>query len=282
MRPIKLLTDSTCDLSDETIKQNDIGIIPLYVNFGTRSYKDNVDIKTADLFSKVKETGKLPTTSAPTVADFSAEFKKYINKDMDILHISISSRISASYQNACTAAAQFPEGRIKVIDSWSLSTGIGILDMVAADCIKEGMTLEDTFNTVQSKVPKVRVQFILDTVEYLHKGGRCSGLQMLLSSILEIHPIIKVTEGSIHMAAKVRGNRQAVLNSLVKNAVDNLKSMDKKRVFISNTEYPEGAAWVKDQLAKTNAIKQILITGANCVIASHCGPNVVSIVYIEI
>jgi DegV family protein with EDD domain len=281
MRHIKLFADSTCDLSEEIIKQNDISIIPLYVNFGKESYKDNIDIKPAELFLRVKEKGKLPMTSAPTPDNFSTEFKKYIDKDMDILHISLSSKISASFQNACAAAAQFPDGRIKVIDSSNLSSGIGILVMTAADCAASGLSLDEIVSRVQSGIAKVRTEFIIDTVEYLHKGGRCSGLQMLLSSILEIHPIIKVDEGSMHMAAKIRGNRQVVLRRLVKDILDNKGSLNKERIFITHTMSDDDAVWIKTQLAELRGIKQIYITNASCVIASHCGPKTIGIIYME-
>jgi DegV family protein with EDD domain len=281
MRAVKLFTDSTSDLSEDILKKYDIGVIPLYVNFGTKSYRDNVDIKPAELFRRVKETGKLPMTSAPTLADFGGEFQKYIDRDMDVLHISLSSKISASYQNACMAASQFPEGRIKVIDSLNLSTGVGILVSNAADCVASGLNLNDIVPIVQSKVGQVRTEFIINTVEYLHKGGRCSGLQMLLSSLLEIHPIIKVSDGAMRMAAKVRGNRQIVLRNLVKDALDNKGSIDRERIFITHTESADDAAWIKTQLAGLKGIKQIYITEASCVIASHCGPRTIGIIYLE-
>jgi DegV family protein with EDD domain len=280
MRPVKLFTDSTSDLPPEIVKQDEIAIIPLYVNFGTLSYRDGIDIKPAELYRKVKETGKLPMTSAPTVADFNAEFKKYVDNQMDILHISISSKISSSYQNACTAAEQFPAGRIKVIDSLNLSSGIGIQVLAAADCIRRGLCLAETAANVQTVVATVRSQFILDTVEYLHKGGRCSGLQMLLSSLLEIHPIIAVADGSMHMAAKIRGNRQVVLHSLVKDTIGKIDSIKLQRVIVTHSECVNDAKCIADQLAALNKIEKILIADASCVISSHCGPNTTGIFYL--
>jgi len=256
-------------------------VIPLYVNFGVNSYKDNVDIKPPELFRKVKESGILPMTSAPTVADFIAEFKKYIDKDMDIIHISISSKISASYQNACNAALQFPDGRITVIDSLNLSSGIGMLVMKAADCIGSGMSRDDTVRTVITSIPKVRTEFIIDTVEYLHRGGRCSGLQMLMSSLLEIHPIIRVADGSMQLAAKVRGNRQVVLNRLIKDAVNVLDKIDPTIVFITHAESDDDAVLIKNRLTGYDGIKHLAVTDASCVISSHCGPKTIGIIYME-
>jgi DegV family protein with EDD domain len=278
MSKIKLTTDSTSDLSDEQIKQSDIAIIPLYVNFSTQSFKDNVDISTKELYRKVSQTGALPSTSAPTPADFSKEFKKYIEKGMDILHVSISSKISAAYQNACAAAEQFPSGRIKVIDSFNLSSGIGILVMSAADCIEKGLSLDDTVKAVKDQVEKVETEFIVDTVEYLYKGGRCSGVQMILSSLLKIHPIIEVSDGSMHLTAKIRGSRQNVLNRLVNDTTQNLSVMDHRRIFITHSESDEDAVWIKKQLEGLNKFKEVLITNASCVISSHCGPKTIGII----
>jgi DegV family protein with EDD domain len=281
MRPLKIFTDSTSDLPEEIIKQHEIVIIPLYVNFGQQSYKDNVDISPVELFRKVKETGKLPMTSAPTTADFAAEFQKYINKGMDILHISISSKISSSYQNACIAAEQFPEGRIKVIDSLNLSSGIGMLVMIAADCIEKGMSLNDTVSVVQPAIARVRASFAIDTLEYLHKGGRCSGIQFLLSSLLEIHPIIAVNDGTMHVAAKIRGNREAVIRKLVKDALDNMDRINPERMVVNNCECADDAALVKTQLSEVKNIQQVVSAKASCVIASHCGPRTIGIFYLE-
>jgi DegV family protein with EDD domain len=281
MRPIKVITDSTSDLPEEIQKQYNVAVIPLYVNFGTQSYRDKADINPTELFRKVKETGKLPMTSSPTVADFTTEFKKYIDEGMDILHISISSKISSSYRNACSAAADFPQDRIMVIDSLSLSTGIGILVLTAADCVRKGSSLADTAQTVRSAIAKVRVEFIIDTVEYLHKGGRCSGLQMLISSLLEIHPIIRVAEGAMYPAAKIRGNRHLVLRRLVQNTLNNLDSINRERIFISHCECGDEADQIKSQFEELKKFDRILITNLSCVITSHCGPKTIGIVYVE-
>ena len=281
MRPVKVFSDSTSDLSDEIIKQHNIGIIPLYVNFDQQSYKDGVDINPAELFRKVEETGTLPKTSAPTIRDFTTEFSKYIDEGMDVVHISISSMISASYQNACAAAAELPEGRVKVIDSLNLSCGIGLLAMTAAECVESGMSLSDTENAVHSAIAKVRSEFVIDTLEYLHKGGRCSGLQMLLSSVLEIHPVIAVNNGSMHVAAKIRGNRKVVLRGLVNGAVDNPDRLDPKIMIVNNCVCADDAAHVKTKFEGMNIFKQVSLANAGCVIASHCGPKTLGLFYFE-
>jgi len=282
MRPVKVFTDSTSDLSREIIKQHNISIIPLYVNFDEQSFKDGVEIDPARLFRMVKETGKLPKTSAPTVSDFISAFTGYLDKGLDILHVSISSKISASYQNACSAAEQLPEGRVKVIDSLNLSCGIGILAIKAALCSEKGMELDEVSTKVQAAVPGVKAFFALDTVEYLHKGGRCSGLQFLLSSLLEIHPIIAMgSDGTMHVESKVRGNRRAVIRSLVNDTINRLNRIKPEIIVVNNCECLDDAALIRAQLVESVKNQQILLANVGCVIASHCGPRTLGIFYLE-
>lgn len=278
---VKLLADSTCDLSPELVARYDIGIIPLYVNFGTNSYRDNVDITPRELYRRVKENGLLPMTSAPTPQDYLTEFAKYIDQGMDVIYISISSKISSSYQNACRAVEGLVRGRVRIIDSLNLSTGIGLLVMAAADALEQGFDFDQTCRLVQEKIGRVETKFIIDTLDYLHKGGRCTGLQMFLSSLLKIHPVIQVADGSMYPAAKVRGGRQQVLNHLVNDTLDKLESIDPKRIFITHSDSDEDALWIQNKLAGIPQFEQINITRAGCVISSHCGPKTVGILYLK-
>ncbi len=280
MRPVKVFTDSTSDLSPELIKHHNIDIIPLYVNFEQESFRDGVDISPSELFQKVKDSGIMPKTSAPTVLDFITAFKKYMDDGLDIVHVSISSKISASYQNACAAAEELPEGRVKVIDSLNLSCGIGLLALTAAECVESGMDLSNTESTVRSAVARARSSFAIDTVEYLYKGGRCSGLQFLLSSLLEIHPVIAVqNDGTMHVASKVRGNFKGVLRSLVNSVVANPDTLDPGTIVVNNCECAAEGAEVKAQLEEMNIFRRVLWADAGCVIASHCGPKTIGLFY---
>jgi DegV family protein with EDD domain len=281
MNDIKLLADSTSDLSEELIQKHDIGIIPLYVNFGLQSYQDNVEITAKELYAKVEKGGILPTTSAPTPDNYVAEFEKHIESGKDVIYIGISSKLSSSYQNACTAALRFPPGRIRVIDSLNLSSGIGLLVMTAADCIQKGLDSAKTEATVKSKIGKVETAFVLNTVEYLYKGGRCSGLQMFFSSLLKIHPVIKVTDGSMHAAAKVRGGRRQMLEHLLACVKDDMENVDPLRLIVANSECPEDARWLKDKLSQLKIVDEIVLTEASCVISTHCGPKTLGIFYLK-
>lgn len=203
MAGIKLFTDSTNDLSPELIERHEIGVVPLYVTFGTESYRDGIDMNPGQLFfDKVRQTGVLPKTSAPSPADFYAAFRPYAEQGMDVVYIGLSSALSSTVQNALLASEQLPGVSISVIDSRNLSTGIGLLLLKAADARAQGAVLPEIEDLVKETVPKIETSFVIDTLEYLHKGGRVSNLQHLLGSLLKIRPIVKVADGGMIPAEK--------------------------------------------------------------------------------
>jgi DegV family protein with EDD domain len=281
MGKVKVFTDSTSDLSQELITQNDIGVVPLYVCFNNNSYRDGVDIFPEDVLEKVKKDGALPTTSAPSPGDFYDAFKSYVDQGQDIVYIGLSSKISATMQNVHIAASQFPVGHVYVVDSLNLSTGIGLLVMKAVEYAREGMSAEEIVTNVEKLIPKVRTEFIIDTLDYLYKGGRCSVLQSIFGSILKIHPIVAVSEGKMILSGKVRGKRQRIVAQLLENALQNAENMDMDRIFITHAMSDEDAKLLKEELEKNVKAKDVIITTAGCVIFSHCGPGTVGILYIE-
>jgi DegV family protein with EDD domain len=276
---IKIFTDSTSDLDKELIEEYDISIIPLYVNFDASSYKDGVEITTEELYKKVDEGGKLPLTSAPSPADFINAFKPYIDDGKDILYIGLSSKLSSTIQNAHLAAKEFAEGRIEIIDALNVCLGIGILALKAADYAAEGKSLKEVASLVREKVLKVRVMFIIDTLDYLHKGGRCSGVQNFVGGILKIRPIVKMEDGKIILWEKLRGKREKGLLALLNKALADKDRMDKARVFVAHSAAMEDAKHLKSELEKALHINNIHVGNAGCVISSHCGPKTVGIIY---
>lgn len=281
MRKIKLFADSTCDLSPELIKNNNISIIPLNVTFGDETFQDGVDINTQQLYNKVKDLKILPKTSAPAPGIFKAAFEPYIEDDYDIIYISLSSEISATYQNALLAAGMYPEGRVFIVDSRNLCTGIGILVMKAVDFINEGLNAQEISSKIKELTPKVETEFVIDTLEYLHKGGRCSSVQKFAGGLLKIRPAIKVVDGKIVPSRKFRGKREKMLNAFLQKAIDEKANMDKRRIFVSHSQGEESANYLKEKLEKELDVEEILITEAGCVISSHCGPNTVAIIYLK-
>lgn len=280
MRNIKIFTDSTSDLNEEFIKQYNISIVPLYVNFEGSSYKDGIDITTKELYAKVESYGKLPLTSAPSPGDFIKAFTPYIDDNMDILYVGLSSELSSTIQNAILASKEFPEGRIEIIDALNVHLGIGILVLKAADLIKEGKSLSEVTPLIRDMVSKVRVSFIIDTLDYLHKGGRCSGVQHFVGGILKIRPIINMENGKILVWSKQRGKHEKSLRALVNKALADKVSIDLERIFVCHSEALEDALHVKKELERELSTNNILIADAGCVISCHCGPKTVGITYL--
>ncbi|MDD4658089.1 MAG: DegV family protein, partial [Eubacteriales bacterium] len=219
MGKVKVFSDSTCDLPLDLIAQHQIGIVPLYVLFNDESYGDGTDITTPDLYKKVEETGKLPKTAAPSPGDFIKAFKPFIDAGEDIIYIGLSTKFSTTVNNARLAAQEFPQDRIEVVDSQNLSTGIGLLVMRAVDFAAEGLDIHAIAEKVRAMVPKVETEFIIDTLDYLHKGGRCSGVARFVGSMLKIRPSIKVVDGGMVPAQKFRGSRAKALQGLLDAAL---------------------------------------------------------------
>lgn len=278
---IKIFSDSTSDLSKELIEQEDIGIIPLYVNMNEISYKDGVDLTVPELYAKVDALGKLPKTSAPSPEDYYEAFKPWIEDGYNILYIGLSSKISSTIQNAKIAAEQFENAVIEVVDSENLSSGIGLLVMKAADYRKEGEDIHTIARKVTELVPKVKTAFIIDTLDYLYMGGRCSALASFFGGILKIRPVVTVRDGVMILREKIRGKREKIMSILLEDALKDKGHIDKTRVMVTHSLSDADAVYLKEQLEANNFADEIIITNAGGVISSHCGENTVGILYIE-
>jgi DegV family protein with EDD domain len=277
---VKIFSDSTCDLSPELVEKYQIGIIPLYVLFGDKSYRDGIDITTPQLYEKVEETGSLPKTAAPSPGDFILAFKPHIEAGEDIVYVGLSAEFSATLNNARLAAQEFPPGRVEVVDSRNLSTGIGLLVLKAADFAAEGMDARTVAEKVRELVPKVETEFIIDTLDYLHKGGRCSGLTRFVGTMLKIRPSIKVVDGKMVPAQKFRGTRKKALTGLLNTALAMKDQISPERIFVTHS-ISDDAPFLKEELLKHVDAQEVLITQAGCVISSHCGRNTIGILFIK-
>lgn len=281
MEKIKILADSTCDLSDELIMENDISLIPFYVTLGEERYRDRETLTTSKLYQYVDEHGELPKTSAPTPEDYRRFFQQYVEEGYQIIYICISSDFSSGYQNACLAAREFAEGQVDVVDSRNLSTGIGLLVMKAVDLLKAGKSKAEIVNHLNEIIPLVRTAFIIDNMDYLHKGGRCTSLQKFLGNMLKFRVEIRVVDGKMDAASKIRGSKIKALNKLISNLEEDLPDVDTSRVFVTHSMEDEGAEYLKEELANLNHFSEILETKAGCVISSHCGPGTIGVLYIK-
>lgn len=280
MNNIKIVSDSTCDLTDEQIRIHDICIVPLYVIFNTENFKDGTEINTKKLYEMVDKKKILPKTSAPSPQDFYDVFEREIEKGNKIIYIGLSSKLSSTIQNASIAAAEFQNDSIEIIDSENLSTGIGLLVMKAVDLRQNGMNIKQIAENIRDLIPKVRTRFIINTLDYLYKGGRCSALESFVGGLLKIRPIVTVKSGAMVLEEKIRGRREKILSNMLANALADKDMMDEARVFITHTEALEDAVYIKEELMNRMKVKEIIISNAGCVISSHCGPGTVGILYI--
>lgn len=278
MPSIKIFADSTSDLPTSWIEEYNIGIIPLYVVFGEESLRDGIDITPVDLYQRVNEGGELPKTAAPSPSDFMRAFNPYIEKGDQILFISLSSELSSTYQNALIAAGEYPSDQIAVFDSLNLSSAIGLLVKKAAIAAQAGQSLQDIVTLLESVRPEIEAEFVVDTLEYLYKGGRCSGMQNIIGSLLKIRPIIKVAEGKMTPTIRVRGKREKAIEQLLQNAIDKKDLMDQDHILVVHSLAEDDALFLQASLQEVTRAKVDLST-AGCVISSHCGPQTIGIMY---
>jgi DegV family protein with EDD domain len=176
------------------------------------------------------------------------------------------------------AASEFDDGRIHIVDSLNLSSAIGLLVLKAVDYKSQGMSAGEIAESVRRLVPKVKTAFIIDTLEYLHKGGRCSAVANFVGGVLKIRPIVRVVDGSMILAQKLMGKREKALNTMLDNVIKEKENIDTDRIMITHS-LSSDADYLKSELAKYIPAKEILITKAGCVISSHCGPNTIGILY---
>ena len=277
---VKILADSTCDLSPSLISRYKIGIIPLYVHLGEKEYKDGVDITPSDLYKWSDEHNETPRTSAPGIEDIES----FLDKDStdEYVIFTISSSMSSSYNN-CILAAEDLEmtDRVHVIDSANLSTGIGLQVIKAAELAAAGMTASEIAAEIEKIKGKVRASFVVDTLTYLYRGGRCSGVSAFLGSALRLHPRIEVIDGAMHPEKKYRGKNTRFIMDYVRDMENDLKLAVRDRVFITHSGCDrEIVEDVRAYLEGLGRFDEILETTAGAVISSHCGPGTLGVLFI--
>jgi DegV family protein with EDD domain len=274
---VNIITDSTADLDLELAGRNGIQIIPLYVNLGDKTYKDGCEINLPQLFEMIDTTGQMPKTSAPSIGDFISVFRQ----SDESIFIGISSQLSVTIQNAHLAQEACQDRGVYIIDSLNITKGISLLALKAADLRSQGLSASEIYQVISELVPKVRTSFIIETLDYLYKGGRCSAMQNLMGSLLQIRPVIAVRQdGTLGVRAKTRGTRLKALQAILDDFHENLPLMNLERVFIPHTGCEQDARYLKDELLKLAPIQEINIGYAGTVIASHCGPKTIGICYL--
>ncbi len=282
LKEVMITADSTCDLPNYLIEKNNITILPLSILLGDKSYSDGVDIFPRDIYAYVNKTGDVPKTAAVTPAQYNTVFKEFTEQGKAVVHIGLSSAISSSYQNACIAAAEFED--VYCIDSKSLCTAMGLLVLKACDFREKGFDAKKIYNRVNSLVPKVSTTFVLNNLEYLHKGGRCSGVAKFSANVLGIKPSIAVDEnGRLDVAKKYRGKIDLVYKQYISDSLKDVNKFDPARVVIANSGdiNPEIISFAKGVIEGKNKFTEVITADAGCTISSHCGPKTLAIFYIK-
>jgi len=275
---IKITADSTCDLSPEIIKEFDISLMPLHVLIDDEDFRDGIDIEPKDIFRYVGQEGKSCKTAAVNTFEYENFFKEFSQKYDAVIHISLGSGFSSCCQNAKMASEQFDN--VYVIDSQNLSTGSGHIVYEAALLAQEGVQAEEIVKHLEEVVPKVDASFVIDTMEYLRKGGRCSGIEAFGATLLRIKPSIEVVDGKMIVGKKYRGNFDRCIVNYVKDRLENNDDIDYSRVFITHSYCsPETVQKVREAVETYAKFEQIIETTAGCTISSHCGPNTLGILY---
>ena len=273
---VQIVTDSTADLSHEIADRANVKMIPLSVIIGGNTYHDGEDIDQSKLFELIKQTGELPTTAAPSLG----EFHKMFDVPEDSVFIGISSKLSSTVQDAVLSAQEFPEGKVRAIDSLNLSTGIGLLALAAADLRDQGLSAVEIEAEIKRRLPKTRMSFMIATMEFLYKGGRCSAMENIFGTMLKIHPIIEMQpDGSLGVKDKAYGSRKKSMQLLLTDFEKHLDELDPRRVFVTHTSPDEDAEYLREEIIKLAAPEEVLITRAGSVVSSHCGPGTIGILY---
>ncbi len=282
MRKVAIISDSTCDLSKEILERYNITTFPLHINLGEEQYSDGVDITPEDIYAWSDETKQTPKTSTLSPYEAQEVLEKALADGQDVICFCISETMS-SCANVMRMAARAieKEDKVFVVDSMSLSTGIGLQIIEAAVMADKGMEAGEIVEEIKAMQPNVRASFVVDTLVYLHRGGRCSGLAAMVGGTLGLHPYISVVDGKMAPGKKYRGRMNKVIGHYFDDLRPELEKAKKDRVFITHSGCDEEIInQVKAHLEEMNCFDEILITRAGSVVTSHCGPGTLGVLFV--
>lgn len=283
IKDIAITTDSTCDLPQYLIDENEITVIPLSILLGENEYSDGVDVTPNDIYDYVAQSGTLPKTAAVTPSKYQEVFEKLTSQGKKVVHIGFSSGLSSSYQNACVAASEFDD--VYCVDSKNLCTAMGLLVLKACDYRDKGMDAKKIADKISKLVPKVSSSFVLDGLEYLHKGGRCSSVAKFGANVLGIKLSIVVNNetGKLEVGKKYRGKMEMVYKQYINDCLNEIKHIQPDRIVVANSgNVPEQAiAYAEGMITGQAKFDQLIMADAGCTISSHCGPKTLAIFYIK-
>ena len=282
MKRVSIISDSTCDLSKELLEKYDITVFPLHIHLGEKEYSDGIDITTEEIYQWSEETKETPKTSALSLFDAKEYIKRALEKSEEVIVFCISEEMSSccSVMHMATAEMEV-EGKVFVVDSMNLSTGIGLQILTAAELAETGMGAGEIVEKIKEMQPRVRSSFVVDSLTFLHRGGRCSGVAALAGNTLKLHPCIFVLDGKMQAGKKYRGKMDKVILNYVEDLKQELLGAKKEHVFITHSGCEDSLIeTIKKELEELNYFENIYVTRAGGVIASHCGPGTLGVLYV--
>lgn len=278
MPKIKITCDSTCDLSPGLYERYHVSVIPMCVSLGDQLRRDGVDVRPEELFSYVEKCGKLPTTSAISVGEYGDFFRTFTDGGYEVVHISLSAELSSSHRNACIAAEEL--GNVFVVDSRSLSTGSGHLVLLGAELASAGYDGAYIAKALNEMKGNLDVSFVLQTLDYLHKGGRCSGLARFGANVLKLRPEIVMENGSLHVGKMYRGTMEKSILDYVRGRLENAGPISYDRIFVTHSGVPaEIIQRVIALVKELRPFEEVIETVAGSTISCHCGPGCLGVLF---
>lgn len=281
-KPVKITADSPCDIGKMLQARYDVGLIPLHVTMNNVEYLDGVNITNDMIYDNWHKTGSLPKTSAVSVGEYEDAFEEYLNQGYEVIHFSLGSGLSVTHQSAVTAAEEL--SGVYVIDSRSLSTGISLLICEAGERVKEGKDAKTIVEEVSALTMNNCATFILDTLDFLHAGGRCSSLAHMGANLMSIKPSIKVVNaqnGSMVVGKKYFGKLKKCIVQYIHDQLADRTDIVRDRIFITHSGFPEeDIAWMKQEVEKYGPWGEVIATTAGCTISSHCGPGCIGVLFL--
>ena len=282
MSKIKIVVDSTVDLSKDLYEKYDMAIVPLNVSFGEKTFRDGVDITRDQLYEDVKKFKSLPSTSAPGPQIFEEEFKKWLDQGYEVIYMGIGSTLSTALQSANIAKNNLGSDKVHLVDTKNLSSASGLLAMKAAKLAKEGKEADEICKILEKDVPNVVAQFSVETLDYLHKGGRCSGTAKVIGHIFHVHPHLLVKDGKLIVYKKPRGTMKTAIDGQIQELKDALPNVQMDNIMITDSgATDEIRNYFVKEVSKLVDPKVIRTTPAGCVISSHCGFGTIGLLFIK-
>ena len=276
---IRITSDSTCDLN-HLVEERNIGIMALQVNLGENAYRDGVDITPEKIFAFVAETGTLPKTAAPSIGEYEEFFEKELAGYDALIHINISSKSSGSHNFAKSAAEAF-NGKVYVVDSKALSSGQGLLVLKACDLRDEGKSAEEIVKTLEEVRERINTSFVPDNLDYLHKGGRVSGMVKTVAGMFKIHPQILMEDGQLVPGKKYKGKMSVLIKQYVDDLKEKYPSYDKTRCFVTHSSAERDLVEAaKEKVKEIFEFDEIIETVAGSIITSHCGKGTLGVLFV--